>query len=70
MIADVVMAKSPDRVVASPYEGIRNGRSVIMKIPKPNPVVLCMKLAPIARRNICSRLSIIIRQMYIENVNR
>ena len=45
-----VSESSPDRVTASPYEGIRNGRAVIMKIPKPNPTVRCTKLAPAARR--------------------
>jgi hypothetical protein len=32
------MANSPERVVASPYEGIKKGRIVMIKIPKPNPV--------------------------------
>jgi hypothetical protein len=45
------MANSPERVVASPYVGIRNGSIVIMKMPKPKPVVRCMKLAPMLRRN-------------------
>ena len=49
--AEVVMANSPERVVASPYVGIRNGSIVIMKMPKPKPVVRCMKLAPMLRRN-------------------
>ena len=47
-----VSARSPDKVTASPYDGMRKGRAVIMKIPKPKPMVLCMKLAPIASRNI------------------
>jgi hypothetical protein len=50
--ADVVRASSPDSAVASPYDGIRNGSSVIMKMPNPNPVVRCTKLAPTARRKI------------------
>ena len=42
----------PDSVTASAYDGIRKGRAVMMNIPNPNPMVLWMKLAPIARRNI------------------
>jgi hypothetical protein len=56
-IKEVVNANSPDNAVASPYEGIRNGRRVIIKIPKPNPVVLWIKLAPIANRNISNIFS-------------
>ena len=56
-IKEVVNANSPDNAVASPYEGIRNGRRVIIKIPKPNPVVLWMKLAPTANRNISNIFS-------------
>ena len=52
MNMEVVMARRPESVVASPYDGIRNGSSVIMKIPKPKPAVRCTKLAPIVRRNI------------------
>ena len=52
MSVEVVIARSPESVVASPYDGIRNGSMVIMKIPKPKPVVRCTKLAPIVRRNI------------------
>ena len=37
--AEVVRASSPDKAVASPYEGIRKGSIVIMKMPKPKPVV-------------------------------
>ena len=33
MNADVVRASRPDRVVASPYEGMRKGSMVIMKVP-------------------------------------
>lgn len=57
-INEVVSANNPDKAVASPYEGIRNGSSVIMKMPNPNPVVLCTKLAPTARRNICRIFSV------------
>ena len=46
---EVVRASSPDRAVASPYEGIRKGSRVMMNIPKPKPVVRCTKLAPVAR---------------------
>jgi hypothetical protein len=35
-----VSDKRPDRVTASPYEGIRKGRAVIMKMPNPKPIVL------------------------------
>ena len=52
MMAEVVSARSPDKVVASAYDGIRKGRRVIMNIPKPKPVVLWTKLAPTAKRNI------------------
>ena len=37
--AEVVIANSPESVVASPYVGIRNGSIVMMKMPKPKPVV-------------------------------
>ena len=57
-IIDVVRARSPDRAVASPYEGIRKGRCVIMKMPNPKPVVRCTKLAPVASRNISRIFSI------------
>lgn len=52
MSMEVVMARSPERVVASPYDGIRNGSIVIMKIPKPKPVVRWTKLAPMVRMKI------------------
>ena len=58
MMADVVRARRPDNVVASPYEGIRKGRSVIMNMPNPNPVVRWMKLAPTVRIKILTILSI------------
>lgn len=57
-INDVVSANNPDNAVASPYDGIRNGSNVIMKMPNPNPVVLCTKLAPTASRNICRIFSV------------
>lgn len=57
-IRDVVKASRPERAVASPYDGIRNGSIVIMNIPNPKPVVLCTKLAPKASRNISTMLSI------------
>ena len=62
MSMEVVMARSPERVVASPYDGIRKGSIVIMKIPKPKPVVRCTKLAPIVRRNISNTRSIDLRK--------
>jgi hypothetical protein len=46
-----VIASSPESVVASPYVGMRNGSIVIMKMPKPKPVVRWMKLAPMLSRN-------------------
>lgn len=58
IIAEVVIANRPDKAVASPYEGIRNGRNVMMKMPKPNPVVLCTKLAPIVRNKMYMMSSI------------
>lgn len=44
------MAKSPVSVVASAYEGMRKGSMVMMKMPKPKPVVRWMKLATMLRR--------------------
>ena len=64
MNADVVRASRPDRVVASPEEGMRKGSMVIMKMPKPKPVVLCTKLAPTVRRNISTMFSIAILCKY------
>ena len=49
--AEVVIASSPESVVASPYVGRMNGSIVIMKMPKPKPVVRWMKLAPMLSRN-------------------
>lgn len=67
MMAEVVSARSPDKVVASAYDGIRKGRRVIMNIPKPKPVVLCTKLAPTVNRNISIMFSmslILLWQIY------
>ena len=50
MTAEVVMANRPESVVASPYVGRKNGSIVIIKMPKPKPVVRCTKLAPILSR--------------------
>ena len=47
-----VSDKRPERVTASPYEGIRKGSTVIMNMPNPKPIVLCTKLAPAARKMI------------------
>ena len=58
IIADVVNARRPESVVASPYEGIRKGSIVIMNMPNPNPVVLCTKLAPMVSRIMYAMLSI------------
>ena len=61
MTAEVVMANSPESVVASPYVGRKNGNIVIMKMPKPKPVVRCTKLAPILSRNMAmTRLLIVV----------
>ena len=49
--AEVVIASSPESVVASPYVGKRNGSIVMMKMPNPKPVVRWMKLAPMLSRN-------------------
>lgn len=51
MTAEVVMARSPESVVASPYVGRKNGSIVMMKMPKPKPVVRCTKLAPMLNKN-------------------
>ena len=51
MTAEVVMARMPDKVVASPYVGMKYGSIVMMKMPKPKPVVRCTKLAPMLSRN-------------------
>jgi hypothetical protein len=49
----------PDRVVASPYVGMRYGSIVMMKIPKPKPVVRCTKLAPMLSRNMAITMLLI-----------
>ncbi len=49
--AEVVMANKPESVVASPYVGRKNGSIVIIKMPKPKPVVRCTKLAPMLNMN-------------------
>ena len=51
MTADVVIANRPESVVASPYVGRKNGNIVMMKMPKPKPLVRWMKLAPMLSRN-------------------
>ena len=48
--SDCIRANIPDRAVASPYDGISCGSMVIMNIPKPNPLTLCTKLAPMQNR--------------------
>ena len=62
MTAEVVMANRPDSVVASPYVGRKKGSIVIMKMPKPKPVVRCTKLAPMLNKNMAmTRLLIVIQ---------
>ena len=61
-----VRESSPERVTASPYDGIRKGSAVMMNMPKPKPIVRCTKLAPIARRNI-GRLNSILKNQYLYN---
>jgi hypothetical protein len=61
MTAEVVIARSPESVVASPYVGRKNGSIVMMKMPKPKPVVRCTKLAPMLNKNMAmTRLLIVI----------
>ena len=56
------MANRPDSVVASPYVGRKKGSIVIMKMPKPKPVVRCTKLAPMLNKNMAmTRLLIVIQ---------
>ena len=52
IISEVVMARIPDRVVASPCEDMMAGSIVMMKMPNPKPVVRCTKLAPMLSRKI------------------
>ena len=54
------MANRPESVVASPYVGRKNGSIVMMKMPKPNPVVRCTKLAPMLSRNMAITMLLII----------
>ena len=54
-----VSESNPESVTASAYDGIRNGRAVIMNMPKPKPTVRCTKLAPMASRNMAMLNSII-----------
>ena len=60
MTAEVVMANRPESVVASPYVGRKNGSIVIIKMPKPKPVVRCTKLAPILSKNMAITMLLII----------
>ena len=60
MTADVVIANRPESVVASPYVGRKNGNIVMMKMPKPKPVVRCTKLAPMLSRNMAITILLII----------
>ncbi len=61
MTAEVVMARSPESVVASPYVGRKNGSIVMMKMPKPKPVVRCTKLDQMLNKNMhMTRLLIVI----------
>ena len=62
MTAEVVMANRPESVVASPYVGRKNGSIVMIKMPKPKPVVRCTKLAPMLNKNMAmTRLLIVIQ---------
>lgn len=51
MMSDVVDANSPDRVVASPYDGIMWGNTLMMNMPNPNPHTRCTKLAARVKAN-------------------
>ena len=53
-----VSDRSPERVTASAYDGIRKGRAVMMNMPNPKPIVRCMKLAPAAKSMIYKMFSI------------
>ena len=72
MTAEVVIARIPESVVASPYVGIKNGSIVMMKIPKPKPVVRCTKLAPMLSRNmaITMLLILIILKKFCKDTNK
>ena len=69
MTAEVVMAKSPDSVVASPYVGRKNGSIVMIKMPKPKPVVRCTKLAPMLKRNIAMTILLIVLRLSKNSVS-
>ena len=56
----VVPAKSPERVIDSPYDGRKKGKNIITNIPKPKPLTRCMKLATTVSKNIKSRVVFII----------
>ena len=68
MTAEVVMARSPERVVASPYVGRKNGSIVMMKMPKPKPVVRCTKLAPMLRRNIAMTRLLMVSALDLDDI--
>lgn len=53
-----VSDRSPERVTASAYDGIRKGSAVMMNMPNPKPIVRCIKLAPAARSMIYRIFSI------------
>ena len=59
IVADV-SDNIPESVTASAYDGMRKGSAVMMNIPNPKPIVLCMKLAPAASKNIGMINSIVI----------
>ena len=52
----VRIASIPLRAVASPYDGIRWGSRVIMNMPNPNPLTLCVKAAASAARDMMSMM--------------
>lgn len=59
------MASDPERVVASPYEGMMYGSIVITKMPNPKPMVRCMN-APTKANAINQRIvAIVIYYMQI-----
>ena len=68
MTAEVVIASSPESVVASPYVGRKKGNIVIMKMPKPKPVVRCTKLAPMLRRNIAMTRLLMFSDLYLDDI--
>ena len=60
MTDEVVIANRPECVVASPYVGRKNGSIVMIKMPKPKPVVRCTKLAPMLSRNMAITILLIL----------